>query len=314
MIRIDGYLIDLALSEEIVFPGEVTKYPAEVGVDFSDHIRDLPAEITLQCIVSDTPIGDVANDQTRQGADLLASQGDLAPLPSADALAFLREMKARRRPVSVETSIGVFDSMACEEITVNIDAAKSPGGKGPGTELRAGALFFTAKFCKFVQVTNKRTKARVRTAMPNGSKLKVTVSDTVQLISSTVLWKHGSPPGSPNITEITRVKVSYSKPAGVDNSGSVSLGLLVPGHPYVIYNALPGNEEIAGQEREELVADLTRDLRAGTANFANVPGGVNFLGGVKKPTNLPLGTSADRLKLPDPPVTNAIGLGDQSAF
>src|SRR5688572_9525100 len=120
LIRIDGFPMDLSLSEGHTFPGEVTRYPVESGADMSDHILDLPEEVTLECIVSDSPSGDVATDPTRQLGEVPAD-GLLdpnAPLPSADALEHLREMKRRRRPVSIETSLGVFVSMACVEIVV----------------------------------------------------------------------------------------------------------------------------------------------------------------------------------------------------
>ena len=95
MIVIDGFPMDLALSEEHRFPGEVTSYPVEQGADISDHIRTLPEEITLECIVSDTPIGEVATDATRTSGTL----------PAEAALAKLLEIRNRRprRPVPVET-------------------------------------------------------------------------------------------------------------------------------------------------------------------------------------------------------------------
>src|SRR5690348_607819 len=106
LVRINGFPMDLSISEEHSFPGEVTERPVEEGSDFGDHIRDLPEEITLECIVSDLPTGDIANDPTRQPA------GADTALPSADALAKLRELKAAKQRVTIETSIGVFESMA----------------------------------------------------------------------------------------------------------------------------------------------------------------------------------------------------------
>lgn len=301
-IRIDGILMDLALSEEITFPGEVTKYPAETGSDFTDHIRDLPVQITLECIVSDTPVGVVATER----GDIAASfeEGEPVPLPSVEALARLRDMKARRLPVVIETSIGVFDNMACTEITVSVDKDKSPGNSK-----RLGALFFTAKFEFVVVITNKRTVTRV--AMPTGAKTKVRSADHVGYVNGKILWRHGAPPGSANITAITRVTVGYSKSDAISPEEAVAAGLVLPDAPFVIYSDVEdGGRLIKGQKRKDLVADITRDLDNGTANFFGAPNA--FVPGGKPPPNLPAGVSIDRFELPDlPPVqgSSVAGVG-----
>lgn len=298
MIRIDGVLMDLALSEEVVFPGEVTKYPVETGADFTDHIRDLPPQITLECIVSDTPVGIVATE--RNDAAQAFEEGEPVPLPSVEALARLLDMKARRLPVVVETTIGVFDNMACTEITVTSDKDKSIG-----TDKRPGALFFTAKFEHVVVVTNK--KIQVRVAMPTGAKTKVVTSNDAVVVNSIMLWRHGSPPGSLNIVSITRVRVSYSKPDGVNSADAVAAGLVLPAAPFVLYFDIEdGEKEITGEKRKAVEADMIRDLDNGTANFYGAPN--RFKPGSAKQSSLPTGVSLDRFKLPDPPVNSTPGL------
>lgn len=215
IIRVGGYPMDLAMAEEHSFPGEATEYPVEQGADISDHIRELPPEITLECIVSDTPSGLIAGDPTRRDLadnplteeDLLASRQGLSPpvpLPSADALAKLREMKALGKPITVETSLGAFASMAFIDLTVPRDKDKNNG------------LFFTAKFKKVFIVSNKRTRTRVRSNMANGSGTANKAGKPLPIYSK-VKWYHGSPPGSkwisPNPIEI--ITVRYNKPVGV---------------------------------------------------------------------------------------------------
>lgn len=250
MIRIDGFPMDLALSESHSFPGEVTQYPVEAGADFSDHIRDLPEEIELECIVSDSPSGAIASDPTRKGE---AGADGNTPLPSAAALEKLRLMKARRQPVSIETSLGVFTSMACIGIDVPKDAAKSNG------------LFFTAKFKKITVVTNKRTKTRVRSDLAGaGGKGKAkAVSGTQFTVDSVVIWNHGNPPGAPfkpgGLSQ--RVNLRYTKPLGLNISqeGLAALQLGGFGSPLNEYT-IPGSfAPLAGEQRAALVADLERD-------------------------------------------------------
>lgn len=205
LIRIGGppplpvYVMDLSISEEHSFPGEATKYPVEKGADFTDHIRELPDEITLECIVSDTPIGVVSEDPTRQPVE--NPDGTTStPLPSAEALQRMRELKALKQPVRIETSLGVFTSMAFVDLHVPVNKDKGPGRVFDVLGVtRPGALFFTAKFHKVVVVTNKRTKVRVRSTMAGAGGQGKAKGITIQgvTIFKVIQWRHGDPPGSP---------------------------------------------------------------------------------------------------------------------
>ena len=286
LIRIGGppplpsYLMDLALSEEFSFPGEATKFPVERGVDFTDHIRELPDEITLECIVSDTPIGEVATDSTRQpvtGPDGVTSTA----LPSAEALQRMRELKALGQPIRVETTLGVFTSMAFLELNTTLDKDKSPGRTIPGvTEpgaespaaVRPGALFFTAKFRKLVLVTNKRTKVRVRTQLAGAGGQKKVESITVTRldVGHTFQWKHGVPPGSqwhiPNIVE--PVTAIYTAAEGLTTTDRAVLIREAIGFDATGFGDQPSGvvryvdtslQDITGERLRALRADLRRD-------------------------------------------------------
>jgi hypothetical protein len=265
LIRIDGYLIDLATSETYTFPGEVTKFPAEVGPDTSDHIRDLSPEIEIECIVSDLPSADVASDSSRQVDDVTGE----APLPSEDALAFLLDMKARRRPVVVEASLGTFPSMACEEIEVTRDKDKN------------NALFFKAKFKKFVQIQNTRQRVRVRTQMPAGKPLpKNAVSNVVRVDDNRIVWRHGNPPGAAikpgDLSSIVFAEYNFGK--GLTPEERVAFGRDIIGNQQVRYFDLATGDEITGDRRRALIQDLVRDAQASRhpdTRSAGAPTGVN---------------------------------------
>lgn len=299
MIVIDGYKMDLAISEELTLPGEATKFPAEVGSEFTDHIRDLPLEISLECVVSDTPIGDIASDPTRQrGTDELGNQ---LPLPSVDALARLREMKARRRLVTIETSLGIFDSMACTEISVPVDKEKSPGTKDT-----SGALFFTAKFQRVNVVTNKRVKARVRTSMPTGSKTKA-ATGLVWKKENLYTWRHGIPPGTPwrepNLVE--QIIIQYETTSGLTEQEIAEVVGVYVETPLVTYIHNEGPnifKPIIGVERGALEADLIRDAndkrRRALDAKKELERAAPTLRGVQ---NLPDGVDLSRFQRPAPP-------------
>lgn len=145
MIIIDGYTIDAALSEEHAFDSEVTMFPVESGADITDHVRAQPITVTIEGVVSDTPIGlmrDVRNGTTT--------------LPSNDALAKLIEIRDAREPITVETTLRVYDNMVMTSLQV------------PQNSKIGDALRFKAVFTQIHLVTNERTV--VVTSSPRGQK------------------------------------------------------------------------------------------------------------------------------------------------
>lgn len=178
-VVIDGFVMDLAVTEGHRFPAQATSFPVEQGAEFGDHIRELPDEITLESIVSDTPIGEIATDPTRR------LNGDQVSLPSEAAYAKLLEIRRAARPVAIVTSRGTFESMALIDLDVPNDNGKS------------GGLFFTAKFQRFRVITNKRTRVRVQTAMPVGAKTAKKTVEQFQVVNDRIIWNIGNPPGAP---------------------------------------------------------------------------------------------------------------------
>lgn len=152
MILIDGYPVDASLSEDHNFDSEVTRDPVERGADITDHIRKLPISVTIEGVVSDTPIGDaaVARDVVLEG------EGERSPETtySAEALGVLLGIRDRGEPVTIVTNLRVYDNMALERLNVPVDAETG------------AALRFTASFVEVVIAENRRT--RVRTATPRG--------------------------------------------------------------------------------------------------------------------------------------------------
>lgn len=160
MIRIDGFVIDAAISEEHVSESQATDYPVETGSNVTDHIRNAPRQLTVEGIVSDTPLdADVVQARggftggIRQSHDVGGEFTDA--LPSEAALAKLEEIRLARKPVVVTSSIRTYKSMALLTLTV-------PRDKETGAALR-----FTAVFKEVLFVTNARTIVKV--AVPRAS-------------------------------------------------------------------------------------------------------------------------------------------------
>jgi hypothetical protein len=146
MITVDGYVIDCAITEEHAFESEVSTYPIETGGDVTDNVRNLPIKVTIEGIVSDTPVGAVLD---RRLAD-----GDLPGFPSDDAYNRLKLIRARREPITITTSLATYDNMVLQNLTIPVDAKT-------GDVLR-----FTAVFQQVTLVTNLRTFVKV--AIPAG--------------------------------------------------------------------------------------------------------------------------------------------------
>lgn len=142
MLRIDGYPIDVELSSTTSFESEATEYPVESGADITDHVRARPIEVEIEGLVSDTPIGAIARDPSR-----LATAGFTRP--SVDAYTRLQQIRDAREPVTIETSLDVYDNMMLIELSAPREASQ-------GT-----AFKFTAKFRQVTLVTNNRTTVRV---------------------------------------------------------------------------------------------------------------------------------------------------------
>lgn len=193
MIRVDGYPIDAALEERINYEAEVTTNPVEKDADITDHVTARLPSIEFDGVVSDTPIGAIANDPTRLNA--VESQSRVAYLK------FLAVFLAKQMVV-VECSFGKFDSMILKGLTPVKNAATKKAFK------------FTAVFQQIKIVENRRTT--VRTAIRNGGKTANNGLSADNLVEgSKVLWRKGKPPGTSPATDpagiITGQEVVYIK-------------------------------------------------------------------------------------------------------
>lgn len=145
-IVIDGYTVDVAVSEDVRLVSDVTEYPVEQGSSITDHVRNLPIEVTIEGIVSDTPVGPLANERS------------FVDLPSEEFLARLELIHIFRQPIVVETTRRVYESMVLRDLSIPTDA-------------RTGnALSFRATFIQIDLVTNDRIQINVQ--LPRAKKQK----------------------------------------------------------------------------------------------------------------------------------------------
>ena len=142
MILIDGFPIDCAVSVEVVRDSVITSHPVEAGADVTDHVRNNPITVNLDCLISNTPMAEIAS--LRDG------------IPSEEGRAKLLAIRAAREPVSIELIDETLDSMVLQNLTT------------PKTVQTGDALSFRATFVEVVLQTNQRTTVPV--LVPRSSK------------------------------------------------------------------------------------------------------------------------------------------------
>lgn len=174
-ILIGGYQIDASISESHQFESTITEFPVEQGSAISDNIVPKSVMVTIEGIVSDTPIGPIATLRNQQAAssDFLPVSDPKAAfeavkgstfIPSVDARTALLAIRDARQPITISTSIRTYENMALQTLDIPVDAS-------------TGAAFrFSATFKQIIIVTNARTTIRTatkRTASPSGQGKKL---------------------------------------------------------------------------------------------------------------------------------------------
>lgn len=149
---IDGYEIDVAESEEHTFENDVTEHPVESGADITDHVRARAIVVTVEGIVSDTPLEALA----RRRNELVEIGGETFAKPSEEAFARLLEINDSREPITIETSLKTYSDMVLQSLS-------APRNAGTGEALR-----FSATFKQVRLVTSERTTVLV--SVPRGKK------------------------------------------------------------------------------------------------------------------------------------------------
>ena len=118
--------VDATLRESHDDEAEVTRFPVEDGADITDHVRQLPARLHLECLISDTPLSTlgIANvEATLAGGSI-----------SQDAYSLLREWQADAALLIVTTTLRRYESMVLTALSVPRDVAN-------GRAVRFGADF-----------------------------------------------------------------------------------------------------------------------------------------------------------------------------
>jgi hypothetical protein len=170
---IEGFELDAVISEERSSECEITEHPVEKGVSISDHARIKPKIITMDCVVSDTPVGGLAERRGMiiDGAFTPGSAPSVDISPGGDfiasdvARAWLEALQLKRRVITVSTEwtrndgsrgYKAYDNMMIQSIgeTINADTGDT--------------FTFKVTLKQIHFVTNDRTTVKV--AVPRAKK------------------------------------------------------------------------------------------------------------------------------------------------
>lgn len=134
----------------------ITDHPVERGFNVSDHCRPEPDRVTMECRISNTPISNSsATESVRAGQFVVqtgtASADAAGSIGATDGFAMgewakLRQMRDQGAIVRVSTTVGDYDSMAIESISL------------PRTAKNYDAIAFSIAFKKIRVVQNKLTR------------------------------------------------------------------------------------------------------------------------------------------------------------
>jgi hypothetical protein len=153
---IDSLVLDCSISEQHQGDVEVTEHPVEFGANIVDHARPKPEQVTLEGLISNTPItlGQARRIVSTAGVAVESSvlEDALAGQPgyAEAAYATLRDLRENPRLVTIKTALRDYEDMVMTSLSVPRDAKTGE------------ALRFTATFRHVRLVKNKSTTVTVR--------------------------------------------------------------------------------------------------------------------------------------------------------
>lgn len=154
-----GIVIDATVKENHVSECDITKNPVEDGAKVTDHVQMNPARLTIEGVISDTPLGFafIGNIQNlvRSVTTIFGSRSR-----SQDAYDDMLKLQKSKRPFTVITNLRKYDNMIMTSLSV------------PRTSQTGGAIHFTAELEEIVIVMSEEVANLSVTAKDIGAKTK----------------------------------------------------------------------------------------------------------------------------------------------
>jgi hypothetical protein len=115
VLTIGDLTVDAVFTETHTLTAEVSNYPTEGGRNLTDNKRVMPLTLSLDGMISDTPIGEALIAQRNQETAGLIS-------PSQWAYAKLEQIHSAGQIVDIQTSLRLYKNMVTTSVTITRDA------------------------------------------------------------------------------------------------------------------------------------------------------------------------------------------------
>ncbi len=140
--EIGSIVVDAVIREVHENTSQVTENPVEEGADVTDHVRIMPKMLTMDCVISDTPLS-LSVIRNISGAVGSVTELISGRTLSKDAYDKLVEIQELREPITVVTGLKAYENMVLERLTTPRDSRTS------------NAIHFTARFKEVVVARTK---------------------------------------------------------------------------------------------------------------------------------------------------------------
>lgn len=138
--RLGELLIDAVIKESHELKAQVSEHPTESGESFCDHVQNLPVQIQIDGIISNTPMTLIGLTALSSLTNYLTDRSnDLAEA----AFKKLEDIFSKREPITMATTLKEYPHMVLESLSVE---------RGGGT---SQSLHFKATAKQIRQVNQK---------------------------------------------------------------------------------------------------------------------------------------------------------------
>lgn len=113
--RLGELVVDAFLKETHTFSSEITEHPIESGGAIVDHVHLKPVSLSIDGIISNTPMSIIGLAAVDSAARFIKGESnDFAQ----NALEKIEELFKKREPISILTSLKIYQTMVLENLTV----------------------------------------------------------------------------------------------------------------------------------------------------------------------------------------------------
>lgn len=113
--RLGELVVDAFIKETHTFSAEITEHPIESGSTIHDHIQSKPFALTIDGVISNTPmtlVGLTTFDSAMRSIEGVSN--DIV----GHAFETIEELFLKRQPISIATSVKTYHKMVLENLTL----------------------------------------------------------------------------------------------------------------------------------------------------------------------------------------------------